>query len=617
MKNKLNLFLLLFIFAAGLIVAQTSSPTNLTGSVENWGMRKYVKLTWNHELQSHNVKFEIYKKLSDSTEFEKVNCFCPRNEYHDFFVELGKTYNYYIVAVAGGVASLPTETITVTIEEPVVISGSISGVITDDVTGLPILGAQVQLIPKQHTFPFVTRLFTDSIGTFTADVPEGEYYIFVCKPMYKFEYFENAAKLRDATPVTVTSQNAVSVGIGLAPFVIPQVFTLKGKVTDNAGTGIHARLKIILQNTLHNNVRYAVTNQDGDYSVRLKENDTVIVYAETFNSSLLPEYYDNKLTAQEADVLVVNQNLENINFVLEPRPAYVNTITGMLTDTLGLPIVGSVSAFKLAEGTFNLFKVSTVSDSTGAYALTNLIPGKYILFACSFPNYIPTFFRYDGVQTLHRRDADTLVIAEDTNLSGVSFTLLGRMLGGNGSIVGNINDEEGNPLNGSVIFVKNNDGNVISASVSNSAGNFTVPNLSANTYSLVISRFDYDEAELNNVEVSENSYYSPIVNVTLTPSSLTDVQSETVTPEGFALSQNFPNPFNPETSIKFSIPSTNLVTIKIYDILGNEVAVLVNETKQTGNYELKFNAANLSSGVYFYSIQAGSYTKTLKMALLK
>ncbi len=85
----------------------------------------------------------------------------------------------------------------------------------------------------------------------------------------------------------------------------------------------------------------------------------------------------------------------------------------------------------------------------------------------------------------------------------------------------------------------------------------------------------------------------------------------------FSLNQNFPNPFNPNTEIKYSIPSRSFVTLKVYNILGNEVKTLVNENKDAGEYSINFNANNLPSGVYFYRISAGNYTSLKKMILLK
>jgi hypothetical protein len=90
----------------------------------------------------------------------------------------------------------------------------------------------------------------------------------------------------------------------------------------------------------------------------------------------------------------------------------------------------------------------------------------------------------------------------------------------------------------------------------------------------------------------------------------------------FSLDQNYPNPFNPITKIKYTIPSegTSLmksVQLKVYDVLGNEVATLVNEEKRAGNYEITFNAANLPSGIYFYQLKAGEFVSTKKLMLLK
>ncbi len=85
----------------------------------------------------------------------------------------------------------------------------------------------------------------------------------------------------------------------------------------------------------------------------------------------------------------------------------------------------------------------------------------------------------------------------------------------------------------------------------------------------------------------------------------------------YALAQNFPNPFNPSTIIRYQLPKDGIVTLKIYDILGSEVATLVNEEKVAGKYEVNFNASNFASGVYIYKIQAGSFINSKKMILLK
>ncbi len=92
-------------------------------------------------------------------------------------------------------------------------------------------------------------------------------------------------------------------------------------------------------------------------------------------------------------------------------------------------------------------------------------------------------------------------------------------------------------------------------------------------------------------------------------------------PAEFLLYQNFPNPFNPNTLIKYQIPELSFVTIKVYDVLGSEVASLVNRKKPIGSYEVEFSAAGgamrLPSGIYFYRLQANNFIETKKMLLLK
>ncbi len=89
------------------------------------------------------------------------------------------------------------------------------------------------------------------------------------------------------------------------------------------------------------------------------------------------------------------------------------------------------------------------------------------------------------------------------------------------------------------------------------------------------------------------------------------------TPSKFELSQNYPNPFNPTTVINFRIPKKEMVTLKIYNVLGQEVATLVNEVKDAGSYHISFNASNLPSGIYLYTLKAGKFSSTKKMMLLK
>jgi hypothetical protein len=102
-----------------------------------------------------------------------------------------------------------------------------------------------------------------------------------------------------------------------------------------------------------------------------------------------------------------------------------------------------------------------------------------------------------------------------------------------------------------------------------------------------------------------------------TGTGATAIEPASEMPKAFALLQNYPNPFNPSTTIKLELPKSSVVRLSVFDILGREVSVLVNERRDAGAYEVKFDGSNLASGVYFYRLQAGSFVQTRKLLLLR
>lgn len=167
------------------------------------------------------------------------------------------------------------------------------------------------------------------------------------------------------------------------------------------------------------------------------------------------------------------------------------------------------------------------------------------------------------------------------------------------------------------------------------------PRFSSNNNPVVIESYSFSKIQVEFNPDSIKNYnanltvYSDggIKNILLSgigKDNTVNVEDESYAAVAFALEQNYPNPFNPSTKIRYSIPSplssshlskgrneVEFVTLKVYDILGNEVATLVNEEKSGGVYEINFNATQLSSGIYFYLLRAGNYVETKKMTLLK
>lgn len=129
---------------------------------------------------------------------------------------------------------------------------------------------------------------------------------------------------------------------------------------------------------------------------------------------------------------------------------------------------------------------------------------------------------------------------------------------------------------------------------------------------LVDSVSGYNGTALGNVGYDTVSFPIPGV---CAPTSITPIGSEI--PDRYSLSQNYPNPFNPTTRIEFAIPKGEFVEIRMYDMLGKEVGVLAQGPYEAGRYIFDLNAGNLASGIYFYTITAGTFRDTKKMMLLK
>lgn len=117
---------------------------------------------------------------------------------------------------------------------------------------------------------------------------------------------------------------------------------------------------------------------------------------------------------------------------------------------------------------------------------------------------------------------------------------------------------------------------------------------------------------------NQSTVQNYILGENTSPINITSVSKENNNvPNSFALSQNYPNPFNPTTVINYSVEKNSQVTLKVFNLLGQEVATLINQQQKAGNYTVNFNASKLASGIYMYRIQAGDFTQTKKMTLLK
>jgi len=149
-------------------------------------------------------------------------------------------------------------------------------------------------------------------------------------------------------------------------------------------------------------------------------------------------------------------------------------------------------------------------------------------------------------------------------------------------------------------------------------GDFNIPLIANTSHIFVPNWTDLSNNELMVlVDIGNDGTIDDTLYLQNQLSGIGDDQGSLLTPGSYNLAQNYPNPFNSSSVIKYTIPQLSQVTLKIFNALGEEVGTLVNEEKPAGTYEISWNAASLPSGVYFYQLQAGSFTETKKMVLMK
>ena len=173
---------------------------------------------------------------------------------------------------------------------------------------------------------------------------------------------------------------------------------------------------------------------------------------------------------------------------------------------------------------------------------------------------------------------------------------------------------EGNPNTGGILIAETTVDTIIAArGYRNVVVPWAIPLNQVFDSLRIYAVIDEPNAITNEVHENNNMGWAPAIGY----GSIVGVESEIPLPEEYILYQSYPNPFNPSTTIKYSIPNSDEVGIKVYDILGREVATLVNEYKNAGTYTVEFNAAGFASGIYFYQLNSGNFVETKKMILLK
>ena len=528
---------------------------------------------------------------------------------------------------------------------------SLRGIVRNT-TGQGIANVRLRLF-EEGSNHFLFNAFSDSAGRYSFPVINAGTYLLRAQPrdnsIYASQWYDRARRIQDATPITVPESSTVIINVTLLlRDSINVLLNLSGNVSDTSNAPIRqARVSIFrarhngdLDNSGLNfegldshhrdqELEAAVlTDSSGNYRVRLRPRRYIIMAEKEGYDQ---QFWDHKSTALDADRLNLIRDTTGIDFDLRRQQAATGSIAGRISaagDTNG--VRAHVIGFHRStpNGNFSGFIREAQTDSLGRYALPQLRSGYYIVLAVPQGEFLPTFYDTTG-GTINLSRAfpvpvtNSLVNNINIRVFPDTVTGMNRVRGVATAVYDLV--EGAVPLAGTIVYAVSTDDNaVVGAAVSERNGTYTLVGIAPGSYFLNAVKPGYTQSAAPSVSVTQiGTLPTTVLQSVLLISTPTGV-GERGTPVEFALEQNYPNPFNPTTEIRYQIPEVRSqrsevshVTLKVYDVLGREVATLVNEELKAGSYEKTFSAEGLSSGVYFYKLKSGNLSETRKMLLMK
>ena len=550
--------------------------------------------------------------------------------------------------------------------------GSVAGVVKDE-EGNPLVNILITLnkkitVAQKDGYNAVLSGLTKMDGTYSIDkVEAGEYFVYArqalersnIKPtaIYQSVWYIDAPTIDKATAVKVVDKNKVTVDFKLKKFVVPSavVATVSGKVTGDQSKPIANAYVIVTAEKRgasgsmqpNNSMQYdsfqassygvfgdvafkTQTDKDGNYKVSLPINNTYVFssFAEGYNL----QYYKETGNVLEAKKIELKRDTTGIDFKLTPLPVAKGSIAGKVVNAIGTVVPSKVVLFAVRTNpldnatTINKSIIrSTNTDNNGEFLFEKVANGSYFIQVIPLKEYMPAFYSSKECGVRENKLAEQIVVKNEEAIKGLIVCVKEIRTSGGGKISGNIKESNGSPLDGVVVYAESQNAEECSFAISGVDGSYEITDLGVGVYNISADKLGFASAATTNAVIDyAKSVFNVSVDLTMPKNSTTDVENQSEIPTGYSLSQNYPNPFNPETTISYTIPSkvkgeTINVTLKVFDVLGREVATLVDEFKQPGVYNSQFSIINykLASGVYFYKLQVGGFSETKKMMLLK
>ncbi len=558
-----------------------------------------------------NIMPETYTISCRAEEYETVY-------YHDYRLVSGDNQLSFYLA-----SGSPTE------------YGSISGNVVYDDNNEPVAWALIEFIPTNGNWGYSYSTYTNEQGIYSDDVPAGDYYVSCSYNnfgggdlgnndtlYYSYqEYYDDVHSISEATVVSVMANNSTeNINFGIPQFSTENNVTISGTVKDNQNQPIEGALVNlwVLNGPMWGDslAFYGYSDAQGNYSITINNSEYQLysVIASAEKDGFLIEFYNEKPEFYLADEIYIYglTDVRGIDFTLDPvSGTYENSISGNVTSDNGQALP---NAFIIGANSSTGQLVITFSDDNGDYLFDNLTTGNYYLIFTA-GGHFPEF--YDDA--LIWEDATAIPVNGAVTSINASLTPIVRD-SSNGVITGTISNPNSDPLSGVLVTAKDALGNAIGYDFTESNGSYQIMGVGGGSYTVQASKIQYNsEAE----SINSNPQTTTLLNFNMSEASTAVDEKDIVPlPKELFLGRNYPNPFNPSTSIAFSLPQAQHVKIIVYNVLGQMVKELTNEMFQAGHYNVTWDGCDFkgnrsASGIYILALETTNNKLFRKMTLIK